>query len=148
MKMFHPHGSKERLYELMTRVNSLNEQLLPPEKRQEIINDFVNYVDESIELGGEVPSVKLSYNENDAQKMKSYGRYMPETNELVVVATNRNLGDILRTIAHELIHHKQNKEGNLNPDSGETGSEQENEANALAGVLLREFGKRNPAIFE
>ena len=148
MKVFHSHGSKERLFEMMGRVSNLNEQLLPPEKRKEIINDFVNYVDERIDMGGEVPEVRLSYNEEEAQAMKSFGRYIPETNEIMVVAVNRNLGDILRTVAHELIHHKQNNNGEINQNSGETGSEQENEANALAGVLMREFGKKNPAIFE
>jgi hypothetical protein len=33
-------------------------------------------------------------------------------------------------------------------NSGETGSDIENEANAMAGVLLRNFGKQNPIIYE
>ena len=71
-----------------------------------------------------------------------------ETNELRVVVVNRNLADILRTLAHEIIHHKQYKEGQLNPNSNDTGSEDEIEANSLAGVFMREFGKKNPIIFE
>jgi hypothetical protein len=42
----------------------------------------------------------------------------------------------------------QRLKGNINPDSNTTGSEQENEANALAGVFMREFGAKNPIIFE
>lgn len=150
MKVFHSYGSKERLFELMKRVGnlSINEEVLPREKRNEVINDFIGFVNQKISLNGDVPKIKLSYNDNDAREMRSYGRYIPETNEIFVVAANRSLGDILRTIAHELIHLKQKEENRLKPNSGETGSDEENEANALAGILMREFGKNNPIIFE
>ena len=148
MKIFNQRGSKERLFEMMKRVNKLNEELLPQEKRDEIVNKFVDYVDEKLGLGGKHPDIKLTYDENIAQDMKSYGRFQPDTDEILVVAVNRNLGDILRTIAHELVHHKQKNEGKLKPKSGETGSEEENEANSLAGILMRDFGKNNPIIFE
>jgi hypothetical protein len=38
--------------------------------------------------------------------------------------------------------------GPLDKEDGKTGSEVENEANAAAGVLLRQFGKYRPEIFE
>jgi len=147
MKVFHTYGSKERLFEMMGRVSNLNEQLLPREKKEGVIKDFVGYVVKRLELD-DVPSVALSYDEKEAGAMKSFGSFAPDKKELRVVVANRNLADILRTIAHELIHYKQNKDGKLNPDSGKTGSEQENEANALAGVFMRDFGKANPIIFE
>jgi hypothetical protein len=56
------------------------------------------------------------------------------------------MADILRTLAHELVHHMQNLNGDeLN---GDDGSGIENEANAMAGVIMREFGRENPEIFE
>jgi hypothetical protein len=61
---------------------------------------------------------------------------------------NRNVADILRTLAHELVHRKQDEEGKIDYNSGETGSEVENEANAMAGVLLRDFGKTHENIYE
>ena len=65
---------------------------------------------------------------------------------------NRNLADALRTIAHELTHFKQSLDKRItdNPEdkSGETGSEIENEANARAGIIMREFGKSHPEIYE
>lgn len=126
----------------------LTEALLPKEKRKEIINDFLKFLNEKLDLGDSIPNVIMSYDETEAQNMKSFGKYTPDNNELRVVMANRNLADILRTIAHEMIHHKQNKTGQLNPNSNDTGSDEENEANALAGVFLREFGKNNPIIFE
>jgi Zn-dependent peptidase ImmA (M78 family) len=148
MKMFNSYGSRERLVEMMKKVNNLNETLLPMEEKIEVVGQFVDFVDEKLGLNGDMPKIRISQDANEAVEMKSFGKYSPETNELRVVAVNRNLADILRTIAHELIHHKQFKNNELNPNSGETGSEQENEANALAGVLLREFGQKNPIIFE
>ena len=65
-----------------------------------------------------------------------------------IYVKNRNMADILRTLAHELVHYKQLLDGALNSESGKTGSDEENEANAQAGVLLRDFGKVNPVIYE
>ena len=53
----------------------------------------------------------------------------------------------MRTLAHELTHHKQREENRIKPDSGETGSDIENEANAQAGVLMRDFADQNPGLF-
>ena len=147
MKIHHPHGSKERLFEMMIRVNKLDEQEYSEDKRRVIVDDFINYVSEQLGLEN-IPEVELLYNEGIAQNMKSFGGYNPQTKKIVVVATNRNLADMLRTIAHELIHRKQDEEGILKSDSGETGSEEENEANAQAGVFMRDYSKNNPNIFE
>ena len=126
----------------------LNEEVLPVETKNNTIKEFIKYADKELGLEGDVPDFKLSYDSALAQEMKSFGKYTPDSGELVVVAANRNLADVLRTIAHELIHHKQHKEGRISNDSSTTGSDIENEANALAGVLMRNFGKDNPIIFE
>lgn len=81
--------------------------------------------------------------------MTSLGSYEPEENKLVVVVQGRLLADILRTIAHELVHVKQQQDGRItNPEiDGATGSDIENEANALAGVLMRNYAKIDKKIF-
>jgi Zn-dependent peptidase ImmA (M78 family) len=142
------NGTKDRLFQLMSRVSNLNEEMVSPDKKGEIVHQFMLFADDRLNLNGDVPKVKLSFDESDAQKRKSFGNYNPDAKEILVVAANRNLGDMLRTLAHELVHYKQDKEGRLKPNSGETGSTEENEANSLAGVLMREFGKNNPIIFE
>jgi Zn-dependent peptidase ImmA (M78 family) len=58
------------------------------------------------------------------------------------------MADILRTLAHELVHRKQEEDGRLDINSGKTGSPIEDEANAMAGILLRNFGKINNGIYE
>ena len=148
MKVFHAYGTPERLFEMMKRVNKLNEEVLPREKKNEVINEFVGFVNEKLGLGDDMPKIKISYDDKEAQNMKSFGKYTPETNELRVVAINRNLADVLRTLAHELIHNKQRKEGVLKPGSNETGSEHENEANSFSGVMTRQFGRRYSEFYE
>ena len=148
MKIFHPHGTKERLFEMMKRVGGLNESKLPHNEKIAIINKFIEYADDRLSLMGEKPKIKISTDGETAQNMKSFGKYTPENDEIMVVVANRNLADVLRTLAHELVHFKQNKMGKLSIDSNKTGSDDENEANALAGVLMRDFSKKFSEIFE
>ena len=149
MKVFNSYGTPERLFEMMKRVNNLNESILSTEKKNEVIKELIAFVMEKLGLSkDQMPNIVISYDENEAAGMHSFGKYTPETNELRVVAVNRNLADVLRTLAHELIHHMQRLKGVLGQDSNDTGSEHENEANALAGVYMREFGAKNPIIFE
>lgn len=148
MKVFHSYGTKERLFEMMKKVNNLNEALLPKEKKVEVIQDFVKYVGDYLKLGDNIPKITLSEDEKEAESMHSFGKFTPEIKDIRVVIVNRNLADILRTLAHELVHHKQFLDGKLTKDSNDTGSPDENEANVMAGILLRNYGKDNPIIFE
>ena len=150
MRVFHPYGSKERLFEMVRKVGgiSLNEAVLPREKKVELINKFVKYAGEKLEFGDKSPKIILSDDEKEAGTEHSFGKFTPAATEIRVVIANRNLADIIRTLAHELVHYMQHLKGVLNADSNKTGSEHENEANALAGVLLREFGEANSIIFE
>lgn len=148
MKVFHQYGSKERLFEMMARVNRVDEAVLERKEKENIINSFVDNVNEYLELVQDKPNVVISHDPHEAAHMKSFGKYTPETGEIRVVATNRNLADILRTLAHEMVHYKQHLDGKLNVDSNDDGSEVENEANAQAAIIMRKFGRENPIIFE
>jgi GNAT superfamily N-acetyltransferase/pyrimidine deaminase RibD-like protein len=57
--------------------------------------------------------------------------------------------DVLRTVAHELVHCSQNQQhGQLPDDAGETGSKWENDANARAGIIMRDWANTHPEHFE
>lgn len=75
------------------------------------------------------------------------GGYHPREKKITVYVHERALVDVLRSIAHELVHQKQHDDNKLNINSGETGSPEENEANALAGILMRHFQKENREIY-
>ncbi|NDE55061.1 MAG: hypothetical protein EB069_10960, partial [Actinobacteria bacterium] len=74
----------------------------------------------------------------------TFGRYVNGQNTLYVALVNRHPNDILRTVAHELQHYKQDTEHKLHVNSGETGSPEENEAHAMAGIVMRHFNKQYP----
>lgn len=76
---------------------------------------------------------------DDSREMKSFGCWDGEKIKLNV--DGRHPIDVCRTLAHELVHCAK---GHTN---GEDGSDDENEANALAGVILRKFGRANPDLF-
>ena len=111
-----------------------------------VIGDFVNYVSEYLSVTK--PKIKLINQEGYTQEYHSFGGYMPSEEKIMVVVHNRNMADILRTVAHEMVHHMQNLDSRLEPNSGEDGSPEENEANSLAGVIMRQFGRENPHIYE
>jgi hypothetical protein len=149
MKVFNSYGTPERLFEMMKRVNKLNESTLPKDKKNELLKELIAFVMEKLGLSkDQMPNIIISYDEKEAAGMHSFGKYTPETNQLRVVGANRNFADIGRTLVHELKHNEQRIKGILKPDSNNTGSDMENDANAFAGIIMREFGAKNPIIFE
>jgi len=111
-----------------------------------VIGDFVNYVSEYLSISK--PKIKLINSPEYTEQYSSFGGYIPSEEKIIVVVNNRNMADILRTVAHEMVHHMQNQDGRLEPNSGEDGSPEENEANSLAGVIMRQFGRENKNIYE
>ena len=133
---------------MVKNVNRLNEELLPREKKNEIIQQFIEFCCEYLGIDMNDLKIEISYDPTEAAKMASFGLNTPDTGVNRVVAANRNLADVLRTLAHELLHEKQKIEGRLHAGAGDDGTDIENEANAEAAVIMRRFGKANPIIFE
>ena len=112
------------------------------------IADFVKFALKQLDCDHK-PKIKLVTDNKTVQNFKSFGGTNIHNGEIWVYIQNRNLADLLRTLCHELVHYKQFKDGRIKgPEDGKTGSELENEANSQAGIILRHYGKMNPAIFE
>jgi len=120
--------------------------------RDDIVKDFVSFVVDGIGISKPHPKITLDNDPNFGSKNRSFGHFNVGSDEIVVAAANRNLADTLRTLAHELVHYKQKQDGKLEitdaDKSGADGSDIENEANAVAGVILRKYGKLNPNIYQ
>jgi hypothetical protein len=111
-----------------------------------MLDTFVQFASKKIGIK-DMPTMKL---EKDPMT-NSFGGYNPAEKSIVVITKNRHPMDIYRTVAHELVHHKQNEDGRLGKDiqkEGATGSPIENEANAEAGKVMRWFAKSNPDMFK
>ena len=114
----------------------------------DIIKEFIKFAIKELKINKLPEGLTLSYNNDDAKSRHSFGTFDPNSGKIWLYVKNRNMADILRTLAHELVHRKQDEEGKIDNSSGETGSEIENEANAQAGMLLRDFGKSHENIYE
>lgn len=121
--------------------------MLTQEQREQIINEFVDFASEALEIEQKPKIVYVTEN-SWATDRRSFGEYRNNEKDIHVYVTNRNMADVLRTLGHELVHHKQNELGMLDKDSGDTGSDIENDANAKAGVIMRNFGKKHKEIYE
>lgn len=114
---------------------------------KELIKDFIRHCKEELSIQS-LPAIRLINDGRWVEERRSFGEYSPSERSVTVYAGNRNTADVFRSLAHELTHHRQHELGMIEPDSGETGSDIENEANAFAGMIMREFGKINPNIYE
>jgi hypothetical protein len=117
------------------------------EEKAGIVKDFLLFCKDFLQIET-LPKVKLLTNHDWVLQHRSFGMYDPRINTLLVYIGNRNLADILRTTSHELVHHKQNEDNRLQPGSGADGSDIENEANTLSGIIMRKYGQKNSLIYE
>lgn len=90
-----------------------------------------------------IPKIKLVKEIADSN-VPTFGRFTNDKKVIYAVVTNRNPVDILRTIAHEMVHYKQGEEHELSSGSWHTGSPIEDEANAEGGVIMRKFNAEHP----
>ena len=113
----------------------------------EIVQDFIQQV--TTELGIDpMPEIHLHTDPEWSEHNHSFGRYDPDSHTLNVSMPNRHVLDVLRTVAHELVHCSQNQQqGGLPDDAGETGSRWENDANARAGIIMRDWANSHPEHF-
>jgi hypothetical protein len=118
------------------------------DKQKERITEFVKFVKGELELKS-APKVVLQNGKNQLKTTASYDYTKPEK-IIRVNAKNRMTVDIMRSIAHEMVHHKQYEQGRLTNSvkDGEDGSDIENEAHAIAGFIIRKYGKLNDSIYD
>lgn len=69
------------------------------------------------------------------------GCYSPQNKTISTICDGRHMIDYCRTIAHELTHMKQDVDNRINGNEQEIGGEIENEANVIAGIVMKKFIK-------
>ena len=119
----------------------INEVLLE-NKNNAFIKQHIQWVADQLGIE-QMPKITLL----DRPKDTTFGQYAPDEQTIYLVTGSRHPIDVLRTLAHELTHYKQDLVDNLPPGAGETGTDQENEANANAGIIMRDFAQENPDQF-
>jgi hypothetical protein len=115
------------------------------DEKKEILDKFVLFVKEQLKLKT-VPTIKIQ-NHRDGLKTTANYDYTKENKIIKVCAKNRALVDICRSIAHEMVHHKQFEQGRLKVQPPDIGGEIEDEANAKAGQYIKMYSKEDPNIY-
>ena len=112
-----------------------------------ILIEFIRFAADHLELD-KLPKFDFKFDTERSLQHKSFGGYSPDEKHITITVLNRHVMDVCRTLAHELVHFKQDLDNQLeDPNAGATGSPQENEANAEAAVIMRNWGKKHPNLF-
>jgi hypothetical protein len=115
------------------------------------IDDFVDFVKKELNIKNDI-EVKLQ-NDKDGIKTTAVYKYKDgedekfEDSEIRVFTLGRALVDVLRSIAHELVHHMQNEKGDLEGKVSNVGGPIEDEANSVAGEMIKKYGLKDPEIY-
>ncbi len=104
--------------------------------RADLLQDFVVFACKDLQC---MPCDIDIVNGREGSSLKTTAQYDPNNHHVMVNAKNRHFGDVLRSVGHELVHHKQNLSGELEGPIQDVGGDIEDEANARAGAMLKSF---------
>ena len=126
-----------------SKSQNLNEDQAPGD----VLANFLKFV--CAELGlKQLPRIEFIADlKHSDTEHPTFGYFDTETDQIKIGVSGRHPLDIMRTLAHELVHYRQRLSRQLDSASGDTGSAAENQANSQAGVLMRKFADQNPDYF-
>jgi len=130
---------------MKARIRQLLNENIDKMTNRSIMSKFIDFVNDY--LGIEEPCKITLTTSRDGITTSAY--YDIVNRVVCVYIKDRAIMDVMRSVAHELVHHHQNERGDLKglAEEGADGSPIENEANSKAGEIIRVFGKQNPEIY-
>ena len=135
-------GSTALMVRKKIRESTMDFKTYLVEQNEQTTMDFIRFAADALGLEND-PQVRFLDEREDNMSAASY---CPDTGEIRILRGARATADICRSIAHELVHQAQHERGDVL--DGETGSPCEDEANALAGRLIRMYAGENPGLYE
>ena len=117
------------------------------DQQKEKLTEFIKFVKGELQLKS-TPKVVI---QNGRKELKTTANYDYTKSEKVIKvnAKDRMLVDVMRSVAHELVHHKQYEDGRLDgPKPPDIGGEIEDEANAKAGQFIKMFAQKDQTIYD
>ena len=117
------------------------------EKKENKLSEFVKFVKKELGIKN-MPEILVKATRDGLKTTANYD-YRQENKVVKVYGKNRALVDVMRSIAHELVHHKQFEDGRLDgPKPPDIGGEIEDEANAKAGQFIKMFSRLDETIYD
>lgn len=83
---------------------------------------------------------KILFTDTKEDSIHAFGHFNPNTKAIHVRITGRHILDVMRTIAHEIVHYKQLIHGGI--------GDVEDHANAIAGRIMRKYNNMHPELFK
>ena len=114
--------------------------------KKDKLNRFVKFVKDQLELDT-VPVISVQNHRENIKTTANYD-YTKDEKIIKVCSKGRALVDVMRSIAHEMVHHKQFEQGRLKVQPPDIGGEIEDEANAKAGQYIKMFSKEDQTIYD
>lgn len=119
------------------------------EKKKDYLGKFLDYCFKVLDLTEEKP-VEISFptERSEDPEMITTAYYNDGESKIAIYSENRAFIDIARSLAHELVHKKQ---FSLDPElktAGHNEKKWEDQANAVAGKIIRGFGKKYPEAYD
>lgn len=137
------HAGAERREQQVNYFKHVKEDVDSDSNIKDLFAKFLPLAAEYLGLE-KLPKINLELTLPAQNGQASFGGYNSNTKEITLAIANRHPVDIFRTLAHELVHFKQDTLGKLKEYSGETGSTEENQANTVSGIIMRLFNKAYP----
>jgi len=110
------------------------------------ISDFAKFVVK--ELGIKHPPTIVILATRDGLKTTANYDYAKENKVIKIYGRGRILVDVMRSLSHELNHHKQWEDGRLKVKPPDIGGPIEDESNAIAGRLIKKFALIDSTIYD
>ena len=114
--------------------------------KKEKLEKFVKFVKKELDIK-HVPTIALLNKRENIKTTANYD-YTKENKIIKAYAKGRLLVDIMRSVGHEMTHHKQWEDGKLKVKPPDIGCPIEDEANAKAGQFIKMFAKIDPTIYD
>ena len=87
------------------------------EKYKELVEELLEFAGDELDLDHGVKVVFIHNAENSKNPLGKTAFYLPSEETIAVYATDRHIKDMLRSMVHELIHHKQKERGEFEDNS-------------------------------
>jgi len=110
------------------------------ESREKQVQSFTEFVKDYLGLDS-LPKIVVINDPQFSIDNKTFGCFDLMNDIIKIQIANRHPLDVFRTLAHEMVHYKQKISGA--EMSGDTGSNCENEANSVAGEIMRHYSNEN-----
>ena len=125
--------------------DNLNESTFRDHERQ--IRHFVAWCKKKLDITKPLPRMRFQDAKEGPDQHRT-GYYDDDSNTMWVYTGNRNLIDILRTVCHELVHRKQHEDRPAKPGESYPFAPIEQEADAVAGGLIKLYVREFPESIE